>query len=113
MRKKKVSFVQVYQSDVGQEREAISAARRKIILYFQKCAQLLRSGSITKQMFDTIAFKHGLNVLQRIVIPLEEAKFGDEVDFYEAYPEIQIFQEPQYAKHGDGLFSFERKNSKS
>jgi hypothetical protein len=102
-------FVQEYSSGFGPQRVEISGARRNVRLYFQKCAQLLTSGAITKQVFNTIAYKHGLNVLDRIVIPLEQNKFGPEMDFYDAYPEMQIFKERKYKKFGDGFFSYERK----
>lgn len=57
-----------------------------------------------------MAHKKGLNILHRIVIPLEQLKLDDSAAFFDENPEMIVFQGAQYAKHGDGLFTFERLN---
>ena len=88
----------------------ISGARRNVRLYFQKCAQLLSSGSISPKVFHAIAYKKGLNVLHRVVLPLEHLKLGDEQVFFEQNNEMKVYQSNQYKQWGDGLFTFERLN---
>jgi len=102
-------FLEVYAGDRDGV-DHVSSARRNVRLYFQKCAQLLSSGSVTRRVFHTMAHKKGLNVLHRVVIPLEQLKLGRSGDFFEENPEMQIYQDAQYLKHGDGLFTFERLN---
>ena len=102
-------FLQVYANDRDGV-DHISGARRNVRLYFQKCAQLLSSDSISPKVFHAIAYKKGLNILHRIVIPLEQLKLLDERAFYESNPEMKIYLTRQYTQHGDGLFTFERLN---
>ncbi len=102
---KEASFVEIY----ANERESvdhISGARRNVRLYFQKCAQLLSAGTITRQVFHVMVHKGGLNTLHRIVVPLEQLKQNE--SFFDDHPEMRVYLEPQYHKHGDGLFTFER-----
>ena len=103
------NFLEVYARD----REAvnhISSARRNVRLYFQKCAQLLSSGSISARVFHSMAYKKGLNILHRVVIPLEQLKLDDSAMFFEENPEMMVYRTTQYLKHGDGLFTYERLN---
>ena len=102
-------FLEVYASD-REGVDNISGARRNVRLYFQKCAQLLSSGSISSKVFHAMAYKKGLNILHRVVIPLEQFKLGDNSDFFDENSEMNVFQGAQYLKHGDGLFTFERLN---
>ncbi|MCP4934496.1 MAG: hypothetical protein GY927_09900 [bacterium] len=101
------NFLEVYASDRAGV-DHISGARRNVRLYFQKCAQLLSSGSISPKVFQVIAYKKSLNVLHRIVIPLEHLKLKDEQVFFEQNSEMKIYQTKQYQQWGDGLFTFER-----
>ena len=102
-------FLEVYASDRAGV-DHISGARRNVRLYFQKCAQLLNSGSISPKVFHAIAYKKGLNVLHRIVLPLEHMKLTDEQVFFDENAEMKIYQTCQYQQWGDGLFTFERLN---
>ena len=102
-------FLDVYASDRDGV-DHISGARRNVRLYFQKCAQLLNSGSISPKVFQAIAYKKGLNILHRIVIPIENLKLKDEQAFFEQNGEMKIYQTKQYRQWGDGLFTFERLN---
>ncbi len=103
------NFLEVYASDRAGV-DHISGARRNVRLYFQKCAQLLSSGSISPKVFHAIAYKKGLNVLHRIVIPLEHLKLRDEQSFFDENSEMKIYQAGKYQQWGDGLFTFERLN---
>ncbi len=102
-------FLEVYAGD-REGVDSISGARRNVRLYYQKCAQLLSSGSISPRVFQAMAYKKGLNIFQRVVIPLEQFKLGDSTDFFDENPEMRVYQSEQYLKHGDGLFTFERLN---
>lgn len=102
-------FLEVYRNN----REAVdrvSSARRNVRLYFQKCAQLLSAGSISPKVFDVIAYKKGLNILNRLVIPLEQMKLDGKQRFFDENPEMKIYQTERYRKCGDGQFTFERLN---
>jgi len=99
------NFVNIYIND-PEGVDHVSGPRTNVRLYFQKCAQLLSAGTITPKVFRTIANKSGLNILHRIVIPIERAKKGD-ADFFESNPEMKIY-EAEYKKFGDGPFTFER-----
>ena len=100
-------FLEVYASDRDGV-DHISGARRNVRLYFQKCAQLLSSESISPRVFHAIAYKKGLNVLNRIVIPVEQLKLQDNQGFFDENPEMKVYQSSEYKQCGDGLFTFER-----
>ncbi|HUS97592.1 MAG TPA: hypothetical protein VMX97_12700 [Hyphomicrobiaceae bacterium] len=102
-------FLEVYAGDRDGV-DHVSGARRNVRLYFQKCAQLLSSGSISSRVFHAMAHKKGLNILHRIVVPLEQLKLQDSMTFFEENPEMKIYLGSGYKKHGDGLFTFERLN---
>ena len=101
------NFLKFYK-DNRDKVDHISGARRNVRLYFQKCATLLRSGAISPRVFEGIANKKGLNILHRIVIPLEQLKLNDSESFFTENPEMQIYRTPPFLKHGDGLFTYER-----
>ena len=103
------NFVEVY-ANARAGVDHISGARRNVRLYFQKCAQLLSSGAISPKVFHDIDDKKGLNVLHRVVLPLEHLKLGDEQVFFEQNNEMKVYQSNQYKQWGDGLFTFERLN---
>lgn len=69
-------FVDIYKND-REGVDHVSGPRRNVRLYFQKCAQLLSAGTISPKVFHGIASKSGLNILHRIVIPIEEVKKGE------------------------------------
>jgi hypothetical protein len=102
-------FLEVYAKDRDGV-DHVSGARRNVRLYFQKCAQLLSSGSISQRVFHAIAYKNGLNILNRIVLPLEQLKLQSSVNYFDENPEMKVYQGTNYNKHGDGLFTFERMN---
>lgn len=104
---KGTDFLEVYRKDRDGV-DHVSGCRRNVRLYFQKCAMLLSSGAITERVFDTIAYKKGLNVLHRIVIPLEQLKLNDKDSFFIENPAMKIYQSERYKQHGDGLFTYER-----
>ncbi len=102
-------FIEVYRGD-REGVEHVSSARRNVRLYFQKCAQLLSSGSISAKVFHAIAYKKGLNILNRVVIPLEQLKLQGEQQFFDENPEMKIYRTDKYKQCGDGKFTFERLN---
>ena len=101
------NFLKFYK-DNRDKVDHISGARRNVRLYFQKCATLLRSGAISPRVFEGIANKKGLNILHRIVIPLEQLKLNDSESFFTENPEMKIYRNSPFLKHGDGLFTYER-----
>ena len=104
---KNEEFLEIYANN-RDDVDHVSGARRNLRLHFQKSAQLLSAGAISPKVFHAIAYKKGLNILHRIVIPLEQLKLQSSESFFDENPEMKIYQAPIYKKHGDGLFTFER-----